>query len=101
MRLVPEKIEAHQQVAQALKQGTLTRLTYCECCGKTDAAIRSMYIQRWGEAYKTLILAHHEDYSKPLDVIWLCHSCHNLRHQGKLSLDDILRERYAQEYPHG
>lgn len=29
--------------------------------------------------YKTE--AHHEDYTKPLDVIWLCHGCHMRRHR--------------------
>jgi hypothetical protein len=27
------------------------------------------------------IVAHHEDYDKPLDVIWLCRTHHKLRHR--------------------
>lgn len=25
--------------------------------------------------------AHHEDYTKPLEIIWLCKKCHGLRHR--------------------
>ncbi len=27
------------------------------------------------------VQAHHEDYSKPLEIIWLCTSCHGIRHR--------------------
>lgn len=49
---------------------------------KTQTAIRSgrlvpMPCEHCGAPYKH---AHHEDYSRPLDVIWLCASCHVKRH---------------------
>jgi hypothetical protein len=30
--------------------------------------------------------AHHTDYSRPLDVVWLCKHCHRLLHNGKIDL---------------
>lgn len=52
---------AHTAVTNALAKGTLVRQP-CETCGKhkTDA--------------------HHPDYSKPLEVVWLCRSCHKKEH---------------------
>lgn len=50
---------AHQAVYEAVKRGTLIRPVTCETCGsggKIDGA--------------------HADYSRPLDVRWLCRSCH-------------------------
>jgi hypothetical protein len=31
---------------------------------------------------KTKLHAHHEDYKRPLNVIWLCRSCHQRIHGG-------------------
>lgn len=56
----PERIRARKRVQKAVDFGRLVRPDVCERCGKT------------GEIH-----AHHEDYAKPLDVIWLCLSCHS------------------------
>lgn len=51
------------KVAQAEKRGSLIRPKACSNCG-TAAKLH----------------AHHPDYTKPLDVMWLCHSCHGHIH---------------------
>ena len=53
---------AHNAVARALRSGQLIPIP-CERCGDENS------------------LAHHEDYDKPLDVVWLCHPCHKKRHK--------------------
>ena len=58
----PDKRRAHKTVWNALRSGALVRGP-CAQCGTT---IR--------------IEAHHEDYSKPRDVIWLCRMHHVERH---------------------
>lgn len=58
----PEKYAAAARVRYAVKTGKLKRLP-CEVCGST-----------------TWVDAHHDDYSKPLDVIWLCRTHHSERH---------------------
>jgi hypothetical protein len=62
-RANPEKVAAQQKVTYALKTGRLVR-GKCQVCG-TDIRIH----------------AHHEDYSKPLDVWWLCAVHHKARHK--------------------
>lgn len=56
------KRKAKDLVNQAIKVGQITK-TNCEHCGSLDN-----------------IEGHHPDYSKPLEVIWLCIKCHNLEH---------------------
>lgn len=57
----PEKRAAHQAVQTALRNGSLVRQP-CKDCGTAKAH------------------AHHDDYSKPLDIEWLCHRCHMKAH---------------------
>lgn len=55
----PEKYHAQNKVNYALKIGIIIKPSCCEECGSTSK-----------------LHAHHEDYSKPLDVMWLCVPCH-------------------------
>lgn len=56
------KKKAHQSVCYAIQTGRLVRQP-CERCGTTQN-----------------VVAHHEDYNKPLDVMWLCKQHHKERH---------------------
>ncbi len=60
---------AHNAVARAVRKGTLVRPDHCSRC------LIPCHPQ-----------AHHDDHSKPLDVMWLCPICHAQRHKelGKL-----------------
>jgi len=58
-------------VAKALKDGTLTRPSLCSACGKDPGV---------GLRGRTKIHAHHTDYARPMDVVWLCGSCHRHEH---------------------
>lgn len=57
----PQKSRARSAVKHALLIGVLVRKP-CERCGSENSE------------------AHHEDYSKPLEVIWLCRLDHAARH---------------------
>jgi hypothetical protein len=61
----PEKVRAHWAVYKAVKKGKLIRKP-CEVCGVERSQ------------------AHHHDYSKPLDVRWLCKKCHEAEHHPHL-----------------
>jgi hypothetical protein len=56
------RIKAHNAVSRAVKKGILVRQPCIRC-----------------ESPKSV--AHHEDYDKPLDVMWLCTPCHKQRHK--------------------
>lgn len=53
----PEKNRARQMVSRCVRSGILKK-TPCSLCGNEN------------------VQAHHADYSKPLDVVWVCFKCH-------------------------
>ena len=65
----PEKVRARNAVSGAVKRGELRKPERCEQCG--------------AEAESHRIHGHHHDYSKPLDVEWLCVGCHLAAHGKK------------------
>jgi predicted DNA-binding protein YlxM (UPF0122 family) len=62
---------AQNLVEQALEDGTLQRRDTCEVCGASGTF----------KDGRTAIQAHHDDYSRPLDVRWLCQKCHHAWHK--------------------
>ena len=60
----PEKIKASNKLRKAISFGKILRNPKCEIC----------FIE-----CKTH--GHHEDYTKPLEVIWMCSKCHLYHHQ--------------------
>lgn len=58
----PDGYKAHTAVGNAIRDGRLSK-SPCEVCGSVDN-----------------LHAHHDDYSKPLDVRWLCAKHHHRMH---------------------
>lgn len=52
---------------RAVELGFLARPTVCPRCGSGERPVH----------------AHHGDYSKPLDVVWLCIDCHSREHRAE------------------
>ena len=57
------KVQAYTQLRRAVRNGVLIRPGSCSECQKAG-----------------LIHGHHEDYTKPLEVEWLCPRCHRAKH---------------------
>lgn len=86
----PDKYNAHKLVTSAVACGRLLPKNACELCGvvcKTEG--------------------HHADYSRPLDVIWLCKKCHSSVHVSENNKKKkivrhaslvwrLMRDKYAQ-----
>lgn len=57
----PKKRKAQRAVQSAVRAGTLVRSDKCQRCGASGK-----------------IEGHHPDYSKSLEIEWLCKPCHGL-----------------------
>ena len=60
----PEKVRAQKMLNYHIDKGHMTRAVLCSRCN-----------------IECHTHAHHEDYLKPLDVKWLCRSCHGYLHR--------------------
>lgn len=64
-KLFPEKRIAREKLKSEVRSGRMKRPELCQICGKKG----------------TRIEAHHHDYLKPLEVVWLCALCHRRVHR--------------------
>ena len=55
----PQQMRAQSLLNSYILRGKIEKPKVCQVCGKEGR-----------------VEAHHSDYSKPLDVIWCCKSCH-------------------------
>ncbi len=62
-----EKQQARRKVSLAIKRGDLARPSICSRCGMNPGPAIDGRAQIHG---------HHDDYSKPLTVEWICAKCH-------------------------
>lgn len=60
----PMKRRAHGMARNALLRGRIVRADACQDCGQ-----------------RAPLDMHHPDYSRPLDVVWVCKPCHGIRHR--------------------
>ena len=65
----PQKNAARNAVNDAVRRGQLEKEP-CQFCGNPKSQ------------------AHHEDYSKPLDVVWVCFKCHREKFHGHVVVSD-------------
>lgn len=72
----PEKDRAYASLYMAVKTGKVHKSGSCEMCGK-----------------QCFTYGHHYDYSKPLEVTWLCRKCHANIHHSTKPLSNQIQER--------
>ena len=61
-----DKYLAQKKVQNRIHRGVIEKPDYCQMCGR-----------------ECFIHGHHADYSKPLDIIWICPKCHYNIHSNR------------------
>lgn len=74
--------KAQNILEYAIKIGKIKKLHRCEKCGDTGTF----------KDGRTKIQAHHSDYNKPLDVLWLCQKCHHEWHKNNTAKKKEVKE---------
>ena len=64
----PKKVKAHRMVRRVVGYYPSLEPLVCSVCGDDDRRI----------------VGHHEDYSKPLCVVWVCDICHSAIHHNRV-----------------
>ena len=65
----PEQKRAYDMVRAAKHKGLIVPPAECNRCKEPT---------RYGKDGRSLLHGHHHDYSKPLDVEWICVKCHRI-----------------------
>lgn len=71
----PTHYNAHKALEQAIIAGKIIKPDRCSICGCSSDEHR--------------IESHHEDYTKPLDVIWCCTPCHRALDMKRRNKDNL------------
>lgn len=73
-----KKDRAHNLVEKAIKKGILINPHFCVEC----------FADETFKDGRTAIQAHHCDYDKPLEVVWLCQKCHHDWHKNNKAINE-------------
>ena len=83
--LEKSELEERQRVRQitkrAIARGEIIKKDSCEWCGSNQE-----------------IQCHHSDYSKPLEVLWVCKNCHIRHHNTPYDPDAYITPKQAAEH---
>lgn len=66
-RLHTPEVKSRKKLSKAVFLGKIAKPCICQGCGQTF--------------HKAQLHGHHADYTRPLDVVWLCAQCHTDIHK--------------------